>query len=167
MLGPAARPLSAPGPRGPGQSRERVHELEAGPASAGARAQVGPGEVLGSDRASLFRAGAARANYLALDRPDVAVAAKELCRRMAVPCESDFVSLWHLARYLLGAPRRVNWFSMQGPANIDVYADTDWAGCSVTRRSTSGGCALRGGHLLKHWSSTQKMVTLSSGGEVG
>ena len=33
----------------------------------------------------------------------------------------------------------------------------------MSRRSTSGGCALRGTHLLKHWSVTQKVVTLSSG----
>ena len=33
----------------------------------------------------------------------------------------------------------------------------------ATRRSTSGGCAVIGQHLVKHWSATQKCVTLSSG----
>ena len=51
----------------------------------------------------------------------------------------------------------------QSEGDLQVFVDTDFAGCSVTRRSTSGGCALRGSHLLKHWSSTQKVVTLSSG----
>ena len=46
---------------------------------------------------------------------------------------------------------------------LQVYADTDFAGCVHTRRSTSGGCALQGGHLLKHWAVTQKTITLSSG----
>ena len=32
----------------------------------------------------------------------------------------------------------------------------------ATRRSTSCGVALRGNHLIKHWSSTQRAVTLSS-----
>ena len=41
MLGPAARPLSAPGAREPGQSRERAHGPGAGPASAGVRPQEG------------------------------------------------------------------------------------------------------------------------------
>ena len=41
--------------------------------------------------------------------------------------------------------------------------DTDWAGCFKTRKSTSGGATLRGGHLLKHWGSTQQTVALSSG----
>ena len=91
----------------------------------------------------LFRAGAARANYLALGRPDVAYAAKELCRRMSAPRESDLAALKRLARYLLGAPRQVYQFAMQAPSDLTIYADTDWAGCPTTRRSTSGGCALR------------------------
>ena len=41
--------------------------------------------------------------------------------------------------------------------------DTDFAGCVRTRRSTSGGCILRGSHLLQHWSTTQTTVALSSG----
>ena len=40
--------------------------------------------------------------------------------------------------------------------------DTDFAGCMATRRSTSGGVAIRGTHLIKHWSCTQRAVTLSS-----
>ena len=39
-----------------------------------------PGEVLNPSEATSFRALSARANYLALDRPDIAYSAKELCR---------------------------------------------------------------------------------------
>ena len=163
MLGPAARPLSAPGAREPGQARDRVHETGAEPASAGVRAGHPGEEALSPQRAGLYRAGAARANYLALDRPDISFAAKELCRRMSAPREADLTSLRRMARYLIGAPRQVYYFALQGAADIDVYADTDWAGCPVTRRSTSGGCAVRGSHLIKHWATTQKVVTLSSG----
>ena len=46
---------------------------------------------------------------------------------------------------------------------MDVYVDSDFAGCAQTRRSTSGGCAKVGQHLLKHWSTTQKVLALSSG----
>ena len=44
-----------------------------------------------------------------------------------------------------------------------VFTDSDWAGCTEIGRSTSGGVLMRGGHVLKSWSSTQKCVTLSSG----
>ena len=46
---------------------------------------------------------------------------------------------------------------------IDTWVDTDFAGCLTTRKSASGGMAIRGGHLIKHWSSTQKTIDLSSG----
>ena len=46
---------------------------------------------------------------------------------------------------------------------IDVYTNTDWAGCPLTRKSTSGDCVLLGWHAIKHWSSTQTSITLSSG----
>ena len=46
---------------------------------------------------------------------------------------------------------------------MDVYTDTDWAGCPRTRKSTNGGCALLGSHTIKTWSSTQSGVSLSSG----
>ena len=119
---------------------------------------------MSAPEAVLFRATAARANYLALDRPDVAFAAKELCRRMSAPRRKDKVALRRLCRYLLGAPRVVyDFHRLRGGEPLRVYADTDFAGCPHTRRSTSGGCALRGGHLLKHWPTTQKAITLSSG----
>ena len=46
---------------------------------------------------------------------------------------------------------------------IDVYTDTDWAGCVKTRKSTSGGGLVLGSHLIKSWSSTQSAIALSSG----
>ena len=48
-------------------------------------------------------------------------------------------------------------------AHLRVFVDTDFAGCQLTRRSTSGGRAMHGAHIAKHWSTTQKAVTLSSG----
>ena len=47
-------------------------------------------------------------------------------------------------------------------SELNVFVDTDFAGCHVTRRSTSGGAACRGGYLIKHWSTTQATVAFSS-----
>ena len=46
---------------------------------------------------------------------------------------------------------------------MKVYVDTDFGGCVHTRRSTSGGIAMMGRHSLKHWSTTQTTIVLSSG----
>ena len=45
---------------------------------------------------------------------------------------------------------------------IDGLSDAHAAGCPKTRRSTSGGCLLFGQHTLSTWSSTHKVVSLSS-----
>ena len=69
-----------------------------------------------------FVHGAARANHLALERPDIAFAAKELHWRMPPPREGDFAALRRLAGYLLGAPREVYHFGLQCAADPDVCA---------------------------------------------
>ena len=120
-------------------------------------------EPLMGREATDYRALAARANYLALDRPDIAFAAKECCRGMAKPTRGDMRSVRRLARYLIGVPRMVWKFDWQLPeAVITMYTDSDWAGCRRTARSTSGGVACRGSHCIKSYSVTQKNVTLSS-----
>ena len=46
---------------------------------------------------------------------------------------------------------------------IDVYSDSDWAGCVRTRKSTSGGVMMLGNGVVKTWSSTQTTIAQSSG----
>ena len=114
--------------------------------------------------ATMFRALSARCNYLAQDRVDIAYSAKELCREFAIPTKKSNAKLKRLVRYLVGAPRLLYTYPFQDPTNqLDVYVDTDFAGCKSTRRSTSGGAAMHGKHHVKHWSKTQTTVCLSSG----
>ena len=120
--------------------------------------------VLSADDATTFRALSARCNYLAQDRPDLSLSAKELCRQFAVPNQNYFKALKRLARYLVGMPRLVYHYEFQeAPTQLDVYVDTDVAGCKETLRSTSGGVAMLGKCCVKHWSKTQTTISLSSG----
>ena len=120
-------------------------------------------DVLGPSEATDFRALAARANYLALDRPDIAFATKELCRCFAAPNDKARDALKRLVKYVCGRPRLVWEFLFQpSVSTLTTSCDTDFAGCLVTRRSTTGGIAQRGLHLIRHWSTTQSVVTLSS-----
>ena len=142
---------------------------EANPVSSpGEEARSGLEEVgeekLDPRMASEYRALAARANFLALDRPDVQFAVKEICRGMGNPTRDDKKKVKRLARYILGRPRLVSRFDFQQEGKvIDGYSDSDWAGCRRTARSTSGGVILVGSHCVKSWSSMQRRVTLSSG----
>ena len=69
-------------------------------------------ELVGAE-ATRFRAVAARANYLAADRPDIQYAVKEVCRKMAKPARGDWQKLVRLGRYLKGAPRCVLEYAWQ------------------------------------------------------
>ena len=121
-------------------------------------------QPLPREKVSPYRAVAARANFLAADRPELQFGAKEVCRWMSAPTELGHGGLKRLGRYVLDHKRLVYAYPWQEAKHVDTYSDTDWAGCTKTRKSTSGGCLLLGQHLLKSWSSTQTSVSLSSGG---
>ena len=105
----------AGGPNGAEQEiREEAEQVKTGGKHdfskelAGATGQVEVEEKeLQKEDASQFRALAARANYLAQDRPDIQFAVKEVARRMARPTTADWSLLKRLARYLVVAPRSV------------------------------------------------------------
>ena len=123
-------------------------------------------DLLTPEQATTFRALSARGNYLAQDRVDISFATKELCREFAAPANSSQLRLKRLARFLVDARRlvyRYDWLTDADTQELTVYVDTDFAGCRVSRRSTNGGTMLRGTHCLKHWSSTQPTIALSSG----
>ena len=110
-----------------------------------------------------FRSQAARANYLGPDCPDMIYAAKEVCRGMSRPTDLHQAALKRMVRYLRSRPRVVFKFEYQQADHIDAYADTDWAGCPRSRRSTSGGCIMAGTHLLDCWGLTRAGVAMSPG----
>lgn len=111
-----------------------------------------------------YREIAARANYLVADRADIAHAVKELCKGMANPTNHHLKKLKHLARYLIGVPEVVIKYCWRyTPDVLNIYVDSDWAGCAETRKSTSGGIVCMGNACVMSMSTSQKVVALSSG----
>ena len=118
---------------------------------------------LDNSRGTKYRRAAAILNYIAQDRPDLQFAAKECSRKMSCPNELDERNLKRVLRYLRLCPRlpyRYVWQRM--PSRCVTHSDSDWAGCTRTRRSTSGGVCSLGLHTIKTWSRTQATVSLSS-----
>lgn len=64
-------------------------------------------DALVGAEATRFSAVAARANYLATDRPDIQFSVKEICRGMAKPVGGDWQALVRFGRCLTGVPRCV------------------------------------------------------------
>lgn len=97
------------------------------------------GRELTDEEKTRFRGLAARLKYVAQDRVDVQFAVKEVCRGMASPNEGHWRRLKKLGRYHLNREAGVIEFPWGERANrLDVYGDSDWAGCRTSRRSTSG-----------------------------
>ena len=120
-------------------------------------------ELLGPADARLYRAVAARLNYIAPDRADIAYAVKETARSMSAPKQSDIKKLKRLGKYLTGQPRLVMRFDWQHlPSTITTFTDSDWAGCQQSARSTSGGALCIGEHVVKTYCKQQKVIALSS-----
>ena len=89
-----------------------------------------------------YRSVVMRAAYLSQDRPDLSYSTKELARDMQKPTEQSMTNLKRLGRYLKKRPRLVQLFVEQAStANVvrlEVYGDSDHAGCLKTRKSTTG-----------------------------
>ena len=54
---------------------------------------------------------------------------EEVCRFMSSPTETSEAALKRMGRYLLRRMRCVYSFPFQRAEGIEVYGDTDWAGC--------------------------------------
>ena len=118
---------------------------------------------MSSQDATLFRRAAARINYVALDRPDLSFSSRVAAGKMSQPLIGDDMLIKRAIRYLKGKPRVSLFYGFQEPpSDIIVMTDSDWANDIPTRRSTSGGVVLNGGHTIHWWCKLQSRIALSS-----
>ena len=118
---------------------------------------------LQKDEITDYRSLAARLSYLSADRPDIQFAVKESCRTMSSSTNHSRERLTRVAKYLIMRPRLIWIFKWQGPdAHLEIWCDANWAGCKLSRKSTSGGAIKLGTHTLRTYSKTQSNIALSS-----
>ena len=74
------------------------------------------------------------------------------------------MALKRLARYLKGHPRLVQIFKYQTEIKaMEMWCDSDHAGCVRSRKSTSGGVLMLGGCCIRAYCKQQAVIALSSG----
>ena len=111
---------------------------------------------------TLYRSLAGALQYLTFTRPDITYAVQQICLYMHDPREPHFTALKRILRYLrTTADQGLQIFSSPS-RDIIAYSDADWAGCPVTRRSTSGYCVFLGNNLLSWSSKRQHTISRSS-----
>ena len=103
--------------------------------------------------------------YLRAFRPDLGFAVKELSHGLKTPTEQDWLRAKRIGRYLLGTPQTCIFFprgsQVHGP--ITATSDSDWAGDSVSRKSTSSGVLEVCGCMIYDLAGSQSIIATSSG----
>ena len=95
-------------------------------------------------------------------RPDITHALNHLARYSVNPSTESVLELRRIARYLSGTLEMGLVYSPSGSNQLDAYCDSDWGGCTITRKSTSGFALMLGGAAI-HWASKrQPSVALST-----
>lgn len=86
-----------------------------------------------------YRSRVHQAMFLSQDRPDIAFAAQEMARLASKPAMGNAEQMRRLAGYLKGKTRMLFKYGIfKGDSSLVGNSDTDWVGCLITRRSTSG-----------------------------
>ena len=126
--------------------------------------EVENSEPLEPSEVPRYRSVSMRLAYLAQDRPDLQVLAKELAKGLKNPTKAHWMMLKRGARYLKNKPRLIHLFPFQQTAHrLEVWCDADHAGCLRTRKSTTGYCIRIGGSTTKTSCKGQAVIALSSG----
>ncbi|GJW10548.1 uncharacterized mitochondrial protein-like protein [Tanacetum coccineum] len=88
----------------------------------------------------LYRSMIGSLMYLTSSRPDIMFAVCACARYQVNPKVSHLHAVKRIFRYLKGQPKLGMWYSKDLPFNLVAYADSDYAGASLDRKSTTGGC---------------------------
>lgn len=95
-------------------------------------------------------------------RPDIAFSASQISQHMNNPGDAHWTAAKRLLRYLKFSKSVGIYYQSQDDLNLTGWADSDYAGDSEDRRSTSGHIFLFAGGPICWYSKKQDVVALSS-----
>jgi hypothetical protein len=100
--------------------------------------------------------------YLVNTRPDICYAVNVLSKFMSQPRQTHWIAAKHVFRYLRG----IVGYGLRYASSVDLclqgYADADWEGSTVDRKSTFGCCFTLGSAMVSWCSRKQSSVALST-----
>ncbi|XP_070050159.1 secreted RxLR effector protein 161-like [Nicotiana tomentosiformis] len=100
--------------------------------------------------------------YLAASRPDIVFNVGRCARFQANPKESHLTAVKRILRYLKGTTDLCLLYPKGSNFNLVRYADADYAGFFVDRKSTSGMAHFLGSCLVSLATKKQNFVALST-----
>ena len=100
--------------------------------------------------------------YLCASRPDIMLSVCMCARFQADPKDIHRTAVRRILRYLIHTSGFGLWYPKGAPFELIGYSDSDYAGCKVDRKSTSGTCQFLGRSLVSWSSKKQNSVALST-----
>ncbi|KAI3815830.1 hypothetical protein L1987_15513 [Smallanthus sonchifolius] len=108
----------------------------------------------------LYRAMIGSLMYLTASRPDIMFAVCICSRFQAKPKESQLIDVKRIFRYLKGKQRLGLWYPHGSNFDFNAYTDSDFGGCCLDRKSTTGGCQFLGNRLVSWQCKKQTRVSI-------
>nr|GEV47891.1 hypothetical protein [Tanacetum cinerariifolium] len=102
--------------------------------------------------------------YLTSSRPDIMFAVCAYDRFQVTPKASHLLAVKKIFRYLKGKPHLGLWYPKDSLFNLMAYSDSDYAGASLDRKSTTRGCQFLGCRLIC-WQCKKQIVVATSSTE--
>ncbi|GJX24504.1 ribonuclease H-like domain, reverse transcriptase, RNA-dependent DNA polymerase, partial [Tanacetum coccineum] len=110
----------------------------------------------------LYRSMIGSLMYLTASRPDIMFAVCACARFQVSPKSSHLLAVKRIFRYLKGKPSLGLWYSKDSPLELVAYTDSDYAGATQDRKSTTGGCQFLGNRLISWQCKKQTVVATST-----
>ncbi|GJV12020.1 putative ribonuclease H-like domain-containing protein [Tanacetum coccineum] len=109
----------------------------------------------------LYRSMIGSLMYLTSSRPDIMFSVCACSRFQVQPKVSHLNVIKRIFRYLKGRPKLGLWYPKDSPFLLEVFLDSDYAGASLDRKSTTGGCQFLGSRLIS-WQCKKQTVVANS-----
>ncbi|GJU56812.1 putative ribonuclease H-like domain-containing protein [Tanacetum coccineum] len=109
----------------------------------------------------LYRSMIGSLMYLTASRPDIMFAVCACARFQVTPKTSHLHAVKRIFRYLKGQPKLGLWYPRDSPFDLEAFSDSDYAGASLDRKSTTGGCQFLGKRLIS-WQCKKQTIVANS-----
>ncbi|GJT04373.1 putative ribonuclease H-like domain-containing protein [Tanacetum coccineum] len=108
-----------------------------------------------------YRSMIASLMYLTASRPDIMFAVYACARFQVTPKASHLHDVKRIFRYLKHQPKLGLWYPRDSPFKLKAFSDSDYAGASLNRKSTTGRCQFLGRRLIS-WQCKKKTIMANS-----
>jgi hypothetical protein len=100
--------------------------------------------------------------YLCASRPDIMLSVCMCARFQTNPKEVHLRAIKRIMRYLGYTPKFGVWYPKGSTFDLIGYSDTNYAGCKIDRKNTSGTCQFLGRSMVSWTSKKQNSIALST-----